>query len=161
MGCYVRHCRPGNLPAYIVALVGGGFLVLSALIPEKGNTVPIISGFKLLKDSPISALALIAGIGMKIAAAVVTFVTTRTKSANDVSAKSELSIKLLIGGVAVSAAILYLDGLISIFKLGGDIGPKISLLVTGLLLFVKSLASTGGLYLLPGLMGAYLLMGKR
>ena len=67
----------------------------------------------------------------------------------------------MIGGVAVSAAILYLDGLISIFKLGGEIGPKISLLVTGLLLFVKSLASTGGLYLLPGLMGAYLLMGKR
>ncbi|MBC8326052.1 MAG: DUF4339 domain-containing protein [Verrucomicrobia subdivision 3 bacterium] len=160
MGCYARHYRPSNLPAYIIAVVGGGFLVLSCLVPAKGQGVPLIDAFKAFKGSVMTGLAMIAGLGLKIAASIICFVTTRTKSSHEVATKSDLSIKLLIGGIVLANVIILLGNFIDIFKGGGDFGPKLSFCVTMLIGLIKSLTGDGGLYLVPALAGSCLLIGS-
>ncbi len=158
MGCYVRHYRPSNLPAYIIAVVGGGFLVLSCLLPAKGQGVPLIDTFKAFKGSPIMGLAMMAGLGLKIAASYICFVTTREKSSHTVASKSELSIKLLIGGIILTHAILLLGGFINAFKGDGEFGLKLSSCVTLTIELIKNLTHDGGLYLVPALAGSCLLI---
>ena len=160
MGCYARHYRPSNLPAYIIAVVGGGFLVLSCLVPAKGQGVPLIDTFKAFKGSVVMGLAMMAGLGLKIAASVICFVTTRAKSSHEVATKSDLSIKLLIGGIILAHAILLLGMFIDIFKSPLDFGSKLSLCVTMTIALIKSLAGDGGLYLVPALAGSCLLIGS-
>lgn len=158
IGCYVRHYRPSNLPAYIIAVVGGGFLVLSCLLPAKGQGVPLIDTFKAFKGSPIMGLAMMAGLGLKIAASYICFVTTREKSSHTVASKSELSIKLLIGGIILTHAILLLGGFINAFKGDGEFGLKLSSCVTLTIELIKNLTHDGGLYLVPALAGSCLLI---
>ena len=158
MGSYVRHYRPSNLPAYIIAVVGGGFLVLSCLVPAKGQSVPLIDTFRAFKGSVVVGLAMMAGVGLKIAASVICFVTTREKSSHEVATKSDLSIKLLIGGIILAHVILFLGGFISIFKAGGDFEPKLSSCVTLTIELIKNLTHDGGLYLVPALAGSCLLI---
>ena len=161
MGCYSRHYRPGNLPAYIIALVGGGFLVLSCLVPNKGSSVPLVDAFKAFKNvSVLYGIALVIGIGTKIAASVFCFVTTRAKSAHEVANKSDLSIKLLIGGIILAHGLMMVGGFINIFKGGGDFGPKLSFCISNVISLVKNLAGDGGLYLVPALAGSFLLIGN-
>ena len=158
IGCYVRHYRPSNLPAYIIAVVGGGFLVLSCLLPAKGQGVPLIDTFKAFRESPIMGLAMMVGLGSKIAASYICFVTTREKSSHTVAAKSDLSIKLLIGGIILAHAILLLGGFINAFKGDGDFGLKLSSCVTLTIELIKNLTHDGGLYLVPALAGSCLLI---
>ena len=158
IGCYVRHYRPSNLPAYIIAVVGGGFLVLSCLLPAKGQGVPLIDTFKAFRESPIMGLAMMVGLGSKIAASYICFVTTREKSSHTVAAKSDLSIKLLIGGIILAHAILLLGGFINAFKGDGDFGLKLSSCVTLTIELIKNLTRDGGLYLVPALAGSCLLI---
>ncbi|MBT6449547.1 MAG: DUF4339 domain-containing protein [Verrucomicrobiales bacterium] len=158
MGCYARHYRPSNLPAYIIAVVGGGFLVLSCLVPAKGQSVPLIDTFKAFKGSAIMGLAMMAGLGSKITASYICFVTTREKSSHTVAAKSDLSIKLLIGGIILAHAILLLGGFINAFKGDGDFGLKLSSCVTLTIELIKNLTHDGGLYLVPALAGSCLLI---
>jgi len=160
MGCYARHYRPSNLPAYIVAVVGGGFLALSCLVPASGQGVPLIDAFKAFKGSVMTGLAMVAGIGLKLAAGIICFVTTRAKASREVAAKSDLSIKLLIGGIILAQVILLLGMIIDIFKLGDEFGTKMSLCVTITLGLIKNLAGDGGLYLVPALAGSCLLIGS-
>ena len=160
MGCYARHYRPSNLPAYIIAVVGGGFLVLSCLVPAKGQSVPLIETFKAFKGSVVVGLAMMAGLGLKIAASVICFTTTRAKSSHQVATKSDLAIKLLIGGLILAQAIILLGMFIDIFKGGGNFGPKLSFCVTMTIALIKSLAGEGGLYLVPALAGSCLLIGS-
>jgi hypothetical protein len=154
----VRHYRPPNLPAYIIAVVGGGFLVLSCLLPAKGQGVPLIDTFKAFRESPIMGLAMMAGLGSKIAASYICFVTTREKSSHTVAAKSDLSIKLLIGGIILAHAILLLGGFINAFKGDGDFGLKLSSCVTLTIELIKNLTHDGSLYLVPALAGSCLLI---
>ena len=161
MGCYSRHYRPGNLPAYIIALVGGGLLVLSCLVPNKGSSVPLVDAFKAFKNvSVLYGIALVIGIGTKIAASVFCFITTRAKSAHEVANKSDLSIKLLIGGIILAQGLMMVGGFINIFKGGGDFGPKLSFCISSIISLVKNLAGDGGLYLVPALAGSFLLIGN-
>jgi hypothetical protein len=160
MGCYARHYRPTNLPAYIIAVVGGGFLVLSCLVPAKGQGVPLIDTFKAFKGSVVVGLAMMAGLGLKIAASVICFTTTRAKSSHEVATKSDLSIKLLIGGIILAHVILLLGMFITTFKSPLDFGPKLSFCVTMIIGLIKSLAGEGGLYLVPALAGSCLLIGS-
>jgi hypothetical protein len=158
MGCYARHYRPSNLPAYVIAMVGGGFLVLSCLLPAKGQGVPLIDTFKAFKGSAIMGLAMMAGLGLKMAASYICFVTTREKSSHTVAAKSDLSIKLLIGSIILTHAILLLGGFINAFKGDGDFGLKLSSCVTLTIELIKNLTRDGGLYLVPALAGSCLLI---
>jgi hypothetical protein len=161
MGCYSRHYRPGNLPAYIIALVGGGFLVLSCLVPDRGSSVPLVDAFKAFKDvSVMFGIAMVVGIGTKIAASVICFVTTRAHAPRNVAAKCELSIKLLVGGIILAQVIMLLGRFISEFKGGGDFGPNLGACISDLIGTFKSLARDGGLYLVPALAGSMLLMGN-
>jgi len=160
MGCYARHYRPSNLPAYIIAVVGGGFLALSCLVPASGQGVPLIEAFKAFKGSVMIGLAMVAGIGLKLAAGIICFVTTRAKASREVAAKSDLSIKLLVGGIILAHLLIILGGFITIFKGGGDFGPKLSFCVTTLIALIKSLTGDGGLYLVPALAGSCLLIGS-
>jgi hypothetical protein len=161
MGCCSRHFRPGNLPAYIIALVGGGFLVLSCLIPDKGSSVPLVDAFKAFKNvSVMYGIAMVVGIGTKIAASVICFVSTRAHAPRNVANKCELSMKLLVGGLILAQVIMMLGGFISMFKGGGDFGPKLSACVSSLVSTVKSLSLDGGLYLVPALAGSMLLIGN-
>jgi hypothetical protein len=160
MGCYARHYRPSNLPAYVIAVVGGGFLVLSCLVPAKGQGVPLIDTFKAFKGSVILGLAMMAGLSLKIAASVICFTTTRAKSSHQVATQSDLAIKLLIGGIILAQAILLLGMFIEIFKSPLNFGPKLSTCVSLLIAHIKSLAGEGGLYLVPALAGSCLLIGS-
>lgn len=119
MGCHARHMRPGNLPAYILSLVGGGFLCLNWLIPSGDSEVPFFSVFKQFDGSVVGGLCGVLLMGSQIAAAVFCFITPRSKPPFEVAGKSMWSLQLFIGSFAGYFIILALYIMLKIFTMDG------------------------------------------
>jgi hypothetical protein len=148
MGCRARHMRPANLPAYIIALVGGGFICLFWLIPSDGGGVPLIDTFRDFKGNKIQAIAGLFFMGAQFAAAIICFTTTRSKSNNVVADKSSLSIKLLVGSILVLSGLFFADFAYDMFKGDTKFGDKLGAIVTVMLILIKLLAWFVGLLLI-------------
>ena len=154
MGCHARH-----LPAYIIALVGGGFVCLNWLIPSGQADVPLVAVFKRFDGAVVLALVL---MGAQIAAAVICFTTTRKQSAQSVADKSMLSLKLFLGSFIALILIVALYGLYTSLTGSGipvDIkfGDKIKLIFVGLTLLIKFVTLLGGILIAAPIAGSCLL----
>ena len=111
MGCRVRHMRPTNLPAYIVSLVGAGFLFLFWIVPDNTGGVPLVATFKMFDGSKVAALGMFAFMGMQIAGGVICCVTTRSKPTWQVAHLCKLAMKLVVGSILILLAFGVLEGL--------------------------------------------------
>lgn len=129
MGCRVRHMRPANLAAYIISLVGAGFAFLFWLVPGKTGGVPLVATFKMFDGNVLSALGMVAFMGMQIGAGVLCCVTTRTKPNGHVAKFMDLAIKLMVGSILILLAFGTLEGVIEVFKDQG--GAKFSAKLKG------------------------------
>jgi ABC-type spermidine/putrescine transport system permease subunit I len=151
---------------FIFVMLMGEFATAVVVYGGKTSTVgTVILNYYAIANYPFAAvnaimlmLAMMAGVGSKIAASYICFVTTREKSSHTVAAKSDLSIKLLIGSIILTHAILLLGGFINAFKGDGDFGLKLSSCVTLTIELIKNLTRDGGLYLVPALAGSCLLI---
>ena len=109
-GAGTRYFLPGSKPACVLAMVGGGFIVLSWVLPHNG-IVPlaeVFKSFKVLKDVGdnwrvlfIPLLAMFSS-GMQIGAAALCFFNTPGRQLIIITGHSALAVKLLIGSVVVT-----------------------------------------------------------
>ena len=116
MGCRVRHMRPTNLPAYIVSLVGAGFLFLFWIVPGNTGGVPLAATFKMFDGSKVAALGMFAFMGMQIAGGVICCVSTRSKPTWQVAQLCNLAMKLVVGSILILLAFGVLEGLIELHE---------------------------------------------
>ena len=152
MGCYSRHMRPGNLPAYIISLVGSGFICLFWLIPSPGGEVPLAAVFKSFDASALGGLFLLIFMGAQIAAAVLCFVTTRSKPSGEVADKSLRSLLLYLGSYAAVILGMFVSSLELITKEGG-----LTFIMAMLFLALKLVSMVGGMMLTVPIAGSCLL----
>jgi hypothetical protein len=150
MGCRVRHMRPANLAAYIISLVGAGFVFLYWLVPGKTGGVPLVATFKMFDGSVVEALGMAAFMGMQIGAGVICCITTRTKPSGHVARFTDLAIKLSVGSIVTLLAFGALGEVIEIFKGSGDIkfSTKLKEFLSGFSMILKVFISVLGLLLI-------------
>jgi len=145
MGCHARHMRPGNLPAYIISLVGGGFVCLNWLIPRGGSEIPLFAVFKSFDGSFFLGLTLLILMGAQIAAAVFCFTTTRNQKDFEIASKTMLSLRLYLGSYAAAMVLLFLSLSIDFLRFPGvGIGDKIKIIFAVFTLFLKGFTLYAG-----------------
>ena len=144
MGCHARHMRPGNLPAYIISLVGGGFVCLNWLIPTSGSDVPLFAVFKSFNFSFSLGLTMLIFMGAQIAAAVFCFITTRSQPGFQVAAKTMLSLRLFLGSFAAALLISFIIFSIDFLRLGGFSFNGIKAIMAIATMFLKMITIYGG-----------------
>jgi len=106
-------------------------------------------------------------MGAQIAAAVICFMTSRSKPSGVVANQSMLSLKLFLGSFVAMILIVMLHGLYEVLTLGGDVGggitievkfsDKLKLIFAGLLLILKVVPLIGGMLLAVPIAGSCLL----
>ena len=150
MGCRVRHMRPANLAAYIISLVGAGFIFLFWLVPGKTGGVPLVATFKMFDGSIIGALGMVAFMGMQIGAGIICCITTRAKPNIEVARFTDLAIKLTVGSILILLTFGALEGVIDVFKDAGDVkfSSKIKGFLSDFSVILKLFVSVLGLLLI-------------
>ena len=145
-GAGTRYFLPASKPACILAMVGGGLIVLAWVLPQNGK-VPlgeVFSSFKVLKNVGDNwrvlfiPLIAVTSVGMQIGAATLCFFNTPSRVLGIITGHSALAVKLLIGNVAV---LLVLGGFA-----GADLSAKS---IYGFLSLAKVAALSGLTLLLP------------
>ena len=106
MGAGTRYYRPANKLAFILAVVGGGFLCLFWFIPDNG--LPLVQVFKSFKDSVLLGFGMLAWMLMVIAGSVLSFVNLPSRPANTAHRLARLSAFLVMGSLLVLAAFVML-----------------------------------------------------
>lgn len=111
MGAGTRYYRPANKLAFILAVVGGGFLCLFWFIPDNG--LPLVQVFKSFKDSVLLGFGMLAWMLMVIAGSVLSFVNLPSRPANTAHRLARLSAFLVMGSLLVLAAFVMLAPIVS------------------------------------------------
>ena len=106
MGAGTRYYRPANKLAFILAVVGGGFLCLFWFIPDNG--LPLVQVFKSFKGSVLLGFGMLAWMLMVIAGSVLSFVNLPSRPANTAHRLARLSAFLVMGSLLVLAAFIML-----------------------------------------------------
>ena len=159
MGCRTRHMRPANLPAYILTLVGAGFLILFWLAPGKGGGVPLVNVFKLFGHSTFLAISILLLMGMQIAGGVICCMNTWKKPANQVASLMMLSLKLVTGSFVVFLALKLLHDVYAAFKVNEvDFSSSTQLIIVSLVKTIKQTALMLGMLLVFPFTASDLLM---
>ncbi len=122
-GSRALHFRPGSLAAALLGVIGGGLYILTRFLPiapEEMGVIPILTPFRLLKDSDTVFLGggLILGQAFTLTASILCIVAAlRLRSSGKLWAAA---FRWLIGGAA--AALFGLFG--TVFSLAGDLGGQ-------------------------------------
>ena len=111
MGAGTRYYRPANKLAFILAVVGGGFLCLFWFIPDNG--LPLVQVFKSFKGSVLLGFGMLAWMLMVIAGSVLSFVNLPSRPANTAHRLARLSAFLVMGSLLVLAAFVMLAPIVS------------------------------------------------